>query len=148
MDKPVKLPVSQAASLLRDRSRVAQLATRAARKADKNKEALHKVWRDLATLIRLISAWAKREYTIVPWSSILAATAALIYFVNPFDLIPDFLQVFGFIDDAAVLGLVMGAIRDDLRSFTAWERSGAQSQTRSAPTDHNTSDSPDNRSLE
>lgn len=124
-----KLPVKQAEALLRDRQRAVALAARAARKAEKNKRALRKIWTDLATLIRLISAWARRDYSVVPWSTILAASAALIYLINPFDLIPDFIQGFGLIDDVAVLGLVIGAIRDDLTSFAAWERQRSQPHT-------------------
>ena len=119
---PALLPVKQAEAIVRDRERTAGLAARAAQKAEKNKRALRKVWDDLLTLIRLIAAWARRDYTHVPWSTIVAAVAALIYFVNPFDLIPDFLNVFGLIDDAAVLGLVVSAISEDLSRFRGWER--------------------------
>ncbi|HWD28691.1 MAG TPA: YkvA family protein [Rhizomicrobium sp.] len=36
--------------------------------------------------------------------------AALAYFVMPFDLIPDFLAVIGYTDDAAVIALAIGAV--------------------------------------
>jgi uncharacterized membrane protein YkvA (DUF1232 family) len=36
--------------------------------------------------------------------------AALAYFVMPFDLIPDVLAGIGFVDDAAVLALALGAV--------------------------------------
>jgi uncharacterized membrane protein YkvA (DUF1232 family) len=46
--------------------------------------------------------------------------AALAYFVMPFDLIPDFLAVIGYTDDAAVIALaiaaVSGAIKDEHRA--------------------------------
>lgn len=37
--------------------------------------------------------------------------AALAYFVLPFDIIPDFIAVFGFTDDMAVLAAAISAIR-------------------------------------
>lgn len=104
---------------------MARLAIQAVRKAEKNKAAICKVWDDLLTLIRLVRAWARREYTVVPWQTLIAATAALIYFVNPFDLIPDFLQVVGFVDDATFIALVVAAIRDDLERFHQWEQTVA-----------------------
>jgi len=37
--------------------------------------------------------------------------------------VPDFIPVFGFIDDVAVLRWVIAAIQSDLSKFRAWERS-------------------------
>ena len=41
--------------------------------------------------------------------------AALAYFVLPMDAIPDFLAIFGFSDDVAVLGAVLAALRGHIR---------------------------------
>lgn len=41
--------------------------------------------------------------------------AALFYFVLPFDLIPDFLAVFGFTDDVAVLAAALSAVRAHIK---------------------------------
>ena len=98
-------------------------------KAQKNKAALQKVWDDLLTLTRLLGAWASREYTTVPWRTLVAVAAALIYFLNPFDLIPDFLPTLGLVDDATLVGLVVASISEDLAQFREWEskRSGEHS---------------------
>lgn len=121
----------QAAELLGRRMRAAKLAAQAARKAEKHKTAVRKVWGDLLTLTRLLRAWARREYTVVPWQTLIAATAVLIYFVNPFDLIPDFLHAIGLVDDVTFIALVVSAIRDDLDQFRAWEnaRTGSDRNT-------------------
>ncbi|WP_028033737.1 YkvA family protein [Chelativorans sp. J32] len=37
--------------------------------------------------------------------------AALFYFILPFDTVPDFLAVFGFTDDVAVLAAALGAVK-------------------------------------
>lgn len=41
--------------------------------------------------------------------------AALAYFVMPFDLIPDFLAVVGFTDDAAVIALALSVVAGSIR---------------------------------
>lgn len=111
------LSEQEAEAMLEKYRRAAKLAARAAEKAQKNKEALSKVWDDLLTLTRLLRAWATREYTTVPWRTLVAVAAALIYFLNPFDLIPDFLPTLGLVDDATLVGLVVAAIGDDLARF-------------------------------
>lgn len=126
MKKPrVFISERETAALLGKRLRAARLAAQAVRKAEKNKAAVRKVWADLLTLTRLVHAWARREYTVVPWQTLIAATAALIYFINPFDLIPDFLYAIGFVDDVAFITLVVATIRDDLERFRGWENAAA-----------------------
>jgi len=93
----------------------------AVRKSERNRRKLRSLWRDLSALLRLLRAWKDRSYTRLPKKTIVAGLAALIYFVNPMDLMPDVLPLIGFIDDAAVIGLVMAAIRDDLERFQEWE---------------------------
>ena len=108
-------------ALLEKHRRAAQLAAQAAEKAQKNKAALQKVWDDLLTLTRLLRAWARREYTAVPWRTLAAVVAVLIYFLNPFDLIPDFLPTLGLVDDATLVALVVASISEDLARFREWE---------------------------
>jgi uncharacterized membrane protein YkvA (DUF1232 family) len=45
---------------------------------------------------------------------------ALVYFLNPIDLIPDFMGVIGFTDDAIVLAFVFKSIRDELIKYCDW----------------------------
>ncbi len=78
---------------------------------------------ELKILLRLLRAYIKNEYRAVPWKTILAAAGAVLYFLNPFDLIPDFIYGFGYLDDALVVGFVLSSIRRDLELFNAWEQS-------------------------
>ncbi len=50
---------------------------------------------------------------------------AIIYFVNPFDLIPDLAPVAGYIDDAFVIAAVAAQVVADLEAFRGWEQSRA-----------------------
>jgi uncharacterized membrane protein YkvA (DUF1232 family) len=112
----------KAESLVKDISKVSALLRNAVSKADKNKSLLKKVWGDLMTLIRLIRAYISGGYRDVPWQTIVLAIAAVLYLVNPFDLIPDPIPFFGFIDDSSVIGFVVYSISGDMKRFREWEQ--------------------------
>ncbi len=76
----------------------------------------------LMTLARLSNAYLRREYRMVPWETIVLAIAALVYFVSPLDLIPDFLLGAGLLDDVAILSYVVASIKHELDQFLAWEK--------------------------
>ncbi|SHK97150.1 YkvA family protein [Rhodothermus profundi] len=107
-------------SLVR-RSRLMRLTLHAYRQLFRDETALASVRRELYTLVRMVQAWARREYRLVPWHSLLYGVAALAYFVNPADLLPDMLVGLGLVDDAAVIAAVARAIRSDLDRFRQWE---------------------------
>ena len=77
---------------------------------------------DLAVMLSMVRAYVKKQYTEVPATTILFAVAALIYVVNPFDLIPDYLIGPGQLDDAAALAVVLQAIHMDLDKYKKWQK--------------------------
>ena len=56
--------------------------------------------------------------------ALLWIVAALNYFVDPFDLIPDEVPFLGFVDDAAVLEFAVEKTKSTLDDFMIWETSG------------------------
>ncbi len=80
-------------------------------------------WPYLMAMIRLIRAYHRDEYRDISSSNLLVVIAAIIYFVSPFDVIPDWVPVFGHIDDAFVVSLALKTVRGDLDTFMAWETS-------------------------
>ena len=113
----------KAESLLNHSGKLKKLISRAQKKAAHSKAQLSKVWKDLHLLIRLIKAWQSGSYSEAPWKTILYAGAAIIYFVNPFDLIPDFIPLKGLIDDVTIITFVIQSIQQDIRKFEDWEKS-------------------------
>jgi uncharacterized membrane protein YkvA (DUF1232 family) len=81
------------------------------------------------TLIRMVRSTANREYLDTPWQTIVLISAALIYFVSPFDALADFLPLIGFVDDAAIITALFASISKDVEKFTAWETTKAAPDT-------------------
>jgi uncharacterized membrane protein YkvA (DUF1232 family) len=74
-------------------------------------------------LARLIRAYATGEYREVPWKAVLVVVAAILYFLNPIDLIPDLLPIVGLSDDFAVLVWVYNSVGSEINKFLTWEQS-------------------------
>ncbi len=123
--KMLDLTREAAADVLKRRTRLLRVVQQSGKKLLRYEGALQQVTDDLRALIRLTNAWAHREYQLVPWRSMLYIVAALIYFLNPIDLIPDALVGIGFVDDMAVIAAVVRSVRVDLDAFRAWERKRA-----------------------
>lgn len=105
----------------RDRPATWRIALDALQKARAHRVALAAAFADVVGMARLVQAWAAGQYKRVPWRSIVLATAALLYFLNPLDVIPDIIFFAGYLDDVAVIGMVMSSIRSDVEQFQRWE---------------------------
>jgi uncharacterized membrane protein YkvA (DUF1232 family) len=88
--------------------------------AGKNDEFLVPAWESLQIFVRLVRAWLEGKY-VLPAATLLMFIAALIYFVNPFDMIPDSVPVLGFVDDAAVITFVARSNISAISRFRNWE---------------------------
>jgi uncharacterized membrane protein YkvA (DUF1232 family) len=76
-----------------------------------------------SVLGRLIKAYALGHYRDIPWKTILLILAAVIYFVNPIDLLPDMLPITGLTDDFGVLLWVYNTVNVEIEKFLTWEKS-------------------------
>lgn len=114
--------------LLRHPEELLHMLTHALGKAYAQRLVLYKVFEDFLLLFRFVRAWALREYLDVPTRSIFWAIFAIIYFVSPIDLIPDFLPG-GYIDDIFVIAYVVRKIKVDLDKFSEWEKARKKALT-------------------
>jgi uncharacterized membrane protein YkvA (DUF1232 family) len=75
----------------------------------------------LSVFSRLLRSYAKGEYREVPWGVLMAAVTALMYFLMPWDAIPDFLVGMGLVDDAVFIAFAARQIRSDIQKYHQWE---------------------------
>jgi len=81
---------------------------------------LGKLKDDLRLLQALCLAYWRGEYRGISPKALIAVVAGLMYFVSPVDAIPDFIPVFGMLDDIAVLAWLMKTLDNELNAFRAW----------------------------
>ncbi len=78
---------------------------------------------DLITMTQLLSDCVKGIYEKLPRWTVLGILAALFYAFSPIDLILDFIPFAGFLDDAAVIGLILElGLARDLMQYRDWKR--------------------------
>ena len=75
---------------------------------------------DLSTLVAMLKDYTSGDYRAVPQRTILAAVVAVLYVLDPLDLIPDFLPGIGLVDDAAVVAFVLRAVQRDIHDYRTW----------------------------
>ncbi len=102
-----------------------ELLDRAVEKAGTSQARLAEVWDSLLASFRLLRAYATGRYRDIPWASLVSIVAAVVYFVMPLDLIPDFILGLGLIDDVALLGWILSSLRSDIDHFIEWEKDNA-----------------------
>jgi uncharacterized membrane protein YkvA (DUF1232 family) len=65
----------------------------------------------------LIKAYVAGTYKKLPAITLVKIVAVLIYFISPFDFIPDVLPLVGFTDDLALVLWVGKSIKNELDEF-------------------------------
>ena len=88
-------------------------------KVDSNR--FGKFIKQMKLAMSLIKDFRNKSYTDIPWRSIAFITAAVLYFMNPFDVVPDMLPVFGFGDDAMLFAALFKSIQTDLEKYGEWK---------------------------
>jgi uncharacterized membrane protein YkvA (DUF1232 family) len=111
---------TKAESYVQQKEKLLGLLEKATRKSAQCYESLLAPWESLQIFLRLLRAQLAGKFCASA-DSILMVVAAVIYFVSPFDLIPDAIPVFGFIDDAAVLTFVARSNLTLISNFRKWE---------------------------
>ena len=86
-----------------------------------NKGKLQRYVDDAQLLFNLLRDYANGNYREVPFNVVAAIGGALLYVLSPLDLIPDFIPIVGYLDDAAVIAFCLNLIEKDLISYKVWK---------------------------
>ncbi|MFN8296438.1 MAG: YkvA family protein [Chitinophagales bacterium] len=112
----------QAERIISSDTKVSKLLDEVFLKIGQATESFYKTQDSIIALTRMVRSWAKGDYKNISTKSIIAVVAALIYFVNPLDLIPDFIPVIGQIDDILIIGYLIKTVNKEIERFMAWEK--------------------------
>ncbi|MDO6443314.1 MULTISPECIES: YkvA family protein [unclassified Marinobacter] len=76
---------------------------------------------DIKLMFAMLRDYRNGSYRDIPWKSIAAVAGALLYVMNPLDLIPDLIVGIGFVDDVGVVALCLKLVESDLHKYAAWK---------------------------
>ena len=68
----------------------------------------------------MLKSVVSREYLDISPKFLASVVAALIYFINPFDMIHDYIPFAGLIDDGIVLKFVFEQFQEEIRKFESF----------------------------
>ena len=84
---------------------------------DSSSEQLQLLVKKVMLFIKMLQSYISGEYKNIPLRAIVAFAAGLLYFINPFDLIPDMIPGIGLLDDLAVMMWVAGNFDKDIKDY-------------------------------
>jgi uncharacterized membrane protein YkvA (DUF1232 family) len=116
-----KKTVTTAKRLIKHPDQLRQMLEEALSKTQKHSGAIREILGDLQIIVRLVKAWLAGEYKDIALKSILILIGAILYFLNPFDAVPDALPVIGYVDDVSVVAWVLKTLKDEIEKFRSWK---------------------------
>ena len=111
---------SEAEEMLHDEDKLLEFISKVLKKLD-TIPVVGSLLGDIPLLCMIVVDYFKGEYTEIPLASVIGIIAALIYFFSPVDLIPDCIPGIGLLDDAAVIGIAIKAVDNDLQTYREWK---------------------------
>jgi len=119
------MALKQAARLMGKPGRVARILAELVVKisrVDWSTEGRPNLKAQISLIGRLIKANLTGTYKLKSTRVLVGLLAACIYFINPFDLVPDLLVGIGLVDDMAIIAWVFSSAATELKAFEEWEK--------------------------
>ncbi|MBL7992707.1 MAG: DUF1232 domain-containing protein [Candidatus Kapabacteria bacterium] len=76
--------------------------------------------KNLLGKVKTLYAMLRDKEFAMAWSSKTMVIAGLLYFISPIDLLPDYIPILGYIDDAFVMSVVMNAMASEIERYKAY----------------------------
>ncbi|MGO1369005.1 MAG: YkvA family protein [Senegalia sp. (in: firmicutes)] len=110
----------KAIKYIKDKEKGKRLIDEAVHKSRNEDSGSKELKSDLILSISLLKAYISGEYRDISKTTIIKIVAAILYFVNPFDVVPDFILYAGYIDDALVFSLVLRGMKKEIEKYKKW----------------------------
>lgn len=81
-----------------------------------------KYFKDISLVCSMLNDYICKRYTKVPMATVITLLAAVLYFISPVDIIPDFIPLIGHLDDMIIFGFVTDAAKVDLKKYEKWKK--------------------------
>ena len=121
--KSLTAAIAAARSLMKNNAGIEDVFTESGQKIHTEEKRIgHALLLEIQALREMIKAYLAGNYKFSK-RTILYVVAGMLYFINPFDLIPDFILGLGFLDDAAILALVFKRIKKEVDLFKTYSAS-------------------------
>ena len=72
-------------------------------------------------MLDMIKDYLSGQYQKVPVKTIILLLTAVLYFLTPFDALPDFIPILGMIDDVSVILWIYKNVVEDIEQYQRWK---------------------------
>lgn len=109
-----------ARKVYKDKNRFKSVVDESMRKSNKV-DLFKEISHELRLVFGLLNDYRKGDYRNIKKKDIFLMLAALLYLLNPADIIPDFIIGVGFVDDLSVLAYIIKKLKDELEKYRIWK---------------------------
>lgn len=117
----VKKDKKKALEYIKNKEKGKKLIDEAVHKARNEDSGTKEFKSNLKISISMFKSFLSGEYRNISKRTIISIVAAILYFVNPFDVVPDFIIYAGYIDDALVFSMLLRSIKKEIENYKKWQ---------------------------
>jgi uncharacterized membrane protein YkvA (DUF1232 family) len=121
LDKQLAKAEKKASSKIKDKAFIGKLLYQVINKLRSNPPKFKELKEQINLIIDFLKQYLSGNYKNVNKSSVITLVAALIYFVNPFDLIMDYIPGIGYLDDMGIIMFVYQKLAQEFQDFKDWK---------------------------